>query len=328
MSKTANPASVGLFLVCGAALAVAGALIFTSQSIFHPHQKEILYFDASLKGLNPGAPVKFRGVTIGSVVEVLIRHNQSSNDFSMPVIISIDKKLAQAKSDELLQIGNQGRLDHLIEQGFRGRLDAESLVTGILYVGLDLAPNAPVPVFHQLKPEYQEIPTLPSEIQQLLAKLADIDVSGLSERLNRLLARVDAGLGQLDVAGINEGVTNLLRAANQLVRTPDLTNSLTSLRLTLDGARAVLKRVDGRVDPLALSVASTLADVQKTLTDLRVCVRNVSDLVGSDSALRPDLMQALEQLGDAGRTVADLAEFLKRDPNALLAGKKRSKEEP
>jgi paraquat-inducible protein B len=200
--------------------------------------------------------------------------------------------------------------------------------TGILYVGLDFAPNAPAPVFHQLKPEYQEIPTLPSEIQQLLAKLADIDVRGLSERLNRLLARVDAGLGQLDIAGINEGVTNLLGAANQLVRTPDLTNSLTSLRLTLDQARGVLKRVDGRVDPLADSVASTLSGAQKTLADLRVCVRNVSDLVGPDSALRPDLAQALEQLGDAGRTVADLAEFLKRDPNALLAGKKRPKEEP
>src|SRR5215813_1066220 len=104
MSKKANPASVGLFLIFGLALLVAGVLIFTSRSAFHPHQKEILYFDASLKGLNPGAPVKFRGVTIGSVVEVLIRHNQAGNDFSMPVLITLDKKVAQAKSDELLEI--------------------------------------------------------------------------------------------------------------------------------------------------------------------------------------------------------------------------------
>src|SRR5262245_13390067 len=120
MSKKANPVSVGLFVILGLALAVAGVLLFTSRSALHPRVKEILYFDSSLKGLEPGAPVKFRGVTVGSVVEVFVRHNQSSNDFSMPVLISLDKKLAQAKSDELLHIESQAMLDHLVQRGFRG----------------------------------------------------------------------------------------------------------------------------------------------------------------------------------------------------------------
>ena len=104
MSKKTNPTSIGLFFVIGLALCVAGLLVFSSRSLFHPQQKCILYFNASLKGLNPGAPVKIRGVTVGSVVEILIRHNQAPDDFSMPVIIAIDKKLAQTKSDELLRI--------------------------------------------------------------------------------------------------------------------------------------------------------------------------------------------------------------------------------
>jgi paraquat-inducible protein B len=328
MSKKASPTSVGLFIIFGIALVVAGGLIFTSRSIFHARQKEILYFNTSLKGLNPGAPVKFRGVTIGSVVEVLIRHNQASNDFSMPVLISIDKKLAQAKSDELLQIGSQARLDHLIEQGFRGRLDAESFVTGVLYVGLDFVPNAPVPLFHQLKPEYHEIPTLPSDIQQLLANLAQVDVRSLSEKLNGILGRLDTILDQLNVSAINAGVTNLLGAANRLLQTPDLTNSFVSLRQTLDQAGALVKRVDCRVDPLADSITNTLFDAQKTLVDMRVGIRNVSDLLGPDSAFRPNLNQALEELSHASHAVAELAELLERNPNALLAGKKQPKEQP
>jgi len=124
MSKKANPAVIGLFIVAGVGLAVAGLLLFSSQRLFHPRQMLILYFDATLKGLNPGAPVKFRGVTIGKVAEVLIRHNQATNDFSMPVIVSIDKKLAQSKSDEQLEIGSEARLSLLIQQGFRGGLDA------------------------------------------------------------------------------------------------------------------------------------------------------------------------------------------------------------
>jgi len=328
MSKKANPTALGLFLICGLTLGVVGLFIFSSRSLFHPRQKEILYFDASLKGLNPGAPVKFRGVTVGSVVEVLIRHNQSSNDFSMPVVITIDKKLAQAKADEFLAIGSRARLDQLIRQGFRGRLDAESLVTGVLYVGLDILPNAPPPVFHQLTPEHQEIPTVPTDVEQLLANLAHFDARGLSEKLNGLLTRLDTSLGQLNFGVINEGVTNLLGAANHLLTTPDLTNSFASLRHTLDQAGTLLKRIDGRVDPLADSVTNTLYDARKALADLRVTVRNVSDMLGPDSAIRPDLTQALEELGNAGRAVAELAEFLNRNPNALLIGKKRPKEQP
>lgn len=327
MSKKASPTSIALFLIVGLALAIAGVLIFTSRSLFHPRVKEILYFDASLKGLDPGAPVKFRGVTIGSVVEVLIRHNQSSNDFSMPVLIQIDKKLAQSKSDEFIPIGLQARLDHLIQRGFRARLDAESLVTGVLYISLDIVPNAPAPEFHQLTPEYLEIPTLPSDIQQLLANLAHVDVRGLSDKLNGILARLDTSLSQLNMADINAGVTNVLASANNVLTTPNLTNSFTSFREALTQAQVLLKRVDGRVDPLADSVTNTLFDAQKTLAGLRVAVRNVSDLLSPDSAVPPDLAETLEELSNAGRAIAALAEFLERNPNALLAGKSKPREQ-
>jgi paraquat-inducible protein B len=328
MSKKANPVSIGLFLIFGLALAVAAVLVFTSRSAFHPRVKQILYFDSSLKGLEPGAPVKFRGVTIGSVVEVLIRHNQFTNDYSMPVLISLDKKLAQGKSDELLQIGSQAMLDHLIQRGFRGRLDAESLVTGILYISLDIVPSAPTPVLHQLTPEYLEVPTLPSDIQQLLSNLAHIDVHGLSEKLNGILTRLDASLSEVNMAQINACVTNLLAGANRVVSSPDLTNSFTALRETLTRAGGLIKRVDGRVDPLADGVTKTLNEAQTTLADVRVAVRRASDLLGPDSALRPDLIQALEELGEAGHNIAELAQFLERNPNALLVGKKRSNEQP
>src|SRR6516164_4973921 len=102
--KQVNPTALGLFLVVGLAFAVGGVILFSSGTIFHPVVKDVLYFDGSLKGLEVGAPVKFRGVTIGKVEQILIRHNQAREDFAMPVIIAIDKKLAQSKSDENLLI--------------------------------------------------------------------------------------------------------------------------------------------------------------------------------------------------------------------------------
>ena len=228
MSKKANPASIGLFFPVGLALGIAGLLLFSSRGRFHPHQKSILYFNASLKGLNPGAPVKYRGVTIGSVIEILIRHNQATNDFSMPVVITIDKKVAQAKSDELLRIGEQAKLDELIRDGFRARLDAESLVTGVLYVELDVVPYAPPPVFHQITPEYHEIPTIPSDVQKLMADLtrlmadlSHLDVRGLAEKLNGILTRADTSLSQLNIPEINAGgKTTMKQIADHAVTCP------------------------------------------------------------------------------------------------------------
>src|SRR4029434_9588170 len=108
-------------------------------------------------------------------------------------------------------------------------------------VGLEMVPNAPPPVFHQLKPEYDEIPTLPSEVEQLMATLphllgalAHLDVCGLSEKLSSVLTRADTSLSQLSIPEINAGVTNLLTAANNVVANPNLTNSFAALKQTLN----------------------------------------------------------------------------------------------
>jgi paraquat-inducible protein B len=238
-----------------------------------------------------------------------------------------EPRVAQIKSDEQLRIGEKDHLDQIIAQGLRARLDSESLVTGVLYVAVDIIPDAPPPIFHQLNPEFQEIPTVPSDLQQLMASVAHLNLQGLSEKLGGILAHFDMILGQLDVPAINAGVTNLLGSASHVVTAPDLTNSLTSLRRTLDQAEVLVRHVDGRVDPLVDSATNTLSDARKTLADLRVSLQNISDLVGPDSAVRPGLARALEELGNASRSVADLADLLKRDPNALLVGRK-SKEQP
>jgi hypothetical protein len=79
---------------------------------------------------------------------------------------------------------------------------------------------------------------------------------------------------------------------------------------------------------LADGVTNTLYDAQKTMAGLRVAIRNVSDMLDPDAPLRPDLIQAVEELGNAGRSVADLAEFLKRNPQVLVTGRKPPKPQP
>ena len=328
MSRKANPTAIGLFIVIGLVLGVVGLILFGSGKLFSKQHRFILYFDASLKGLNPGAPVKLRGVTIGSVAEVLIAHNQAANDYSMPVIIDVDQALLHARSDRRLEVGSGDLFEALVEKGLRGKLDTENLVTGVLYVELEIVPHAPPPVFHQLKPEYPEIPTMPTTIQELISNLASFDIKGISDKLNALLTRLDTTLTELNVQQLNRGLTNLIASLDQVLSSSDLTNSLAGLRLTLEDARALVRKLDGRVDPIADSVTNTLVAAQLTLAQMRRGVEQLSGLLAADAPLQNELTTALDELGNAARAVADLAEFLQRHPNALISGKKTSQPKP
>src|SRR5437773_7096222 len=100
MSKKANPTLIGLFIVSGVGLLLAGVVLFSSLKLFSKTWTNILYFDTSLSGLSEGAPVKYRGVAIGTVKKVMIHFNQKTNDYFMPVIIELQDKLLKARLDE------------------------------------------------------------------------------------------------------------------------------------------------------------------------------------------------------------------------------------
>src|ERR1700756_1084230 len=97
MSRKANPTAIGIFIFTGLILAVGGLLLFTSSKFYKPTTKFIVYFENNLNGLNEGAPVKFRGVTIGSVSRLMIKFNQDKNDRAMPVIIELQEDLIRKR---------------------------------------------------------------------------------------------------------------------------------------------------------------------------------------------------------------------------------------
>jgi len=331
MSKKINTTSIGLFIVTGVALGVIGLLLFSSSKMFSKTRDLIVYFNDSLNGLNEGAPVKFRGVTVGSIKRVMVRYNQATNDFAMPVILEIDDKLVYRRlGDEEGQLfytsGTEERIrEARIKGGMRASLQTESLVTGVLYVDIRINPNSPPPVLHQLKKIYIELPTEPTQIQQLFNNLASLDIHSLQTNLNNLITRLDTTVGELKMTDINAGVTNLLGSVNRLVTDPNITNALAALRPTIDQYRELGAKVTGKIDPLADSVTNTLAEANSTLAQLRGTGENLRTMLAPDSPLRNDLDQALEQLAGAAQSISSLADFLKQHPNALLAGRELPK---
>lgn len=321
MSAKANPTLIGLFIVIGVALGVAGLLLFSSSKLFSPTLDCVLYFNETLNGLNEGAPVKYRGVTIGSVKKVMIHFNQHTNDYAMPVIAQMEKRLISERMGDEPDKFSAASLQRRIKHGLRASLQTESLVTGVLYIEMHPNPNAPPAVYHQIAALYPEIPTEPTQIQQLVQNLASLDIKSIETNVNQLLTSLKTALGNVHVAQIDAGLTNLLRSMDLLVNSPEITNDLAAIRITLEQYRLLGEKLNGRVDPLVDSLTNTLSNANTALAQFRGAAENVRTLIAPDSPLRNNLDQSLEQLAGALQSLSALADFLKQHPNALITGR-------
>ena len=330
MSQKANPTVIGVFIVVGLTLAVGGLLIFSSSKFFSQSQECILYFNTSLNGLSEGAPVKYRGVTVGTVDRVMIRFNQATNDFAMPVIIKIEASLLRKRLGdvEAIESENPLRIDASVQRRLRASLQAESFVTGVLYVELNALTNPPEAKNHQLRDLYPEIATQPSEVQQLMQNLASMDVKGLEEKISALIQRVDITISSLKAGELSESLSGVLNSLRRVVDSPELTNALASVPATLKEYRLLAEKLDGRLGTLADSATNTLAEASATLAEFRGGAENLRAVLAPDSPLRHDLSLALEQFANAAQTISALTDFLKQHPNALLTGREALSTKP
>jgi len=328
MSKKANSTAIGLFIVAGLGLGVCGLILFSSSRLFTRTHECILYFDSSLNGLNEGAPVKYRGVTVGSVKRVMIHFNQFSNDFSMPVIIELQDNLMRKRLEDGRTLEVLTDLAGDVHRGLRATLEADSFVTGVLYVGLNTLADAAPPFLHQLKPLYFEIPTQETHIELMMRNLASLDLKGLEKDLRGLISRMDATIEGMKVEELRNSISNLLAGLNSLARSPELTNTLAAARSAADKYGQLADRISGRIDPLVASATNTLAQADTTLAELRSGVQNLRGMLAPDSALNYDLSMALNQLATAAQSISALADFLREHPNALLTGREIPNQRP
>ena len=329
MSKKINTTSIGLFIVTGVVLGVIGLLLFSSSKLFSRTEEMIVYFDNSLNGLNEGAPVKYRGVIIGSVKRVMIRFNQDPKDYSLPVILELEEKLLRQRlGDETMRVFTPEAIQRGFRNGLRATLQTQSILTGVLYVDLDFHRDAPPPVFHQLQQIYVEVPSEATDVQQLMNNLASLDLKSIEKNLNALLVNINTSVSSFHLAEIHDDLIKVLGSVDRLVSSPDLKNDLAAIHTTLDQYRLLGEKLNNRIDPLADEVTKTLAEADRALVQVRGAAQNVRIQLAPDAPLPNDLDQALRQLSDAVQSLSSLLDFLKQHPNALITGREKLEKKP
>jgi paraquat-inducible protein B len=138
----------------------------------------VLIFKQSVRGLAPGAPVEFRGIRIGEVVELSAQVDPKTVEFSVPVTIRLDAerlgvKVLDAPSPEAWDAMRRKVIDTLTQRGFRAQLRTGNLLTGALYVNFDAFPAAP-PATVDWSQTPPQLPTIPGELEAIEASIVNI----------------------------------------------------------------------------------------------------------------------------------------------------------
>ena len=150
MNKKISPTLIGAFVIGAIALLVIAIIVFGSGRLFKQTREFVLYFETSVNGLRVGAPVKFKGVEIGSVKNIVLQLEKDTQVARIPVIIEIDlEKLTARGAAGTIAEDREAFRKAITDLGLRGQLLMESLVTGLLYVGLDFFPGTPVNLVQQ-----------------------------------------------------------------------------------------------------------------------------------------------------------------------------------
>lgn len=343
MSKQANPMAIGGFVLGALILAVVAILVFSTDALFKSKTPIVSYFPGTVRGLNVGARVEFRGVQIGQVVDIKLDYWQDEGRFAIPVRYEIwpenlnifdrqaESTLAEEKDD----------YDRLVrEEGLRAQLEAVSLVTGQYMVSLDLYPSTPAK-FVSEDPSIVEIPAIESTRDRVAGMLERLRLNDLVNQgieamaaltalvedpaVRKLVTNADQVLIQVQqmVADLDVGIKPILqRLDGTLTEYGSLAQTLAkrgntladSIEQTSAEIATLSRRVDSQVGPLSVSAQRSLDEAGKAFD-------SANDLLAEDSAQRHNLDLLLQEAAGAARSLRLLAEFIEQNPDALIKGK-------
>lgn len=257
---------------------------------FIPDTRALLMFHQSVRGLQRGATVEFRGIPIGRVLDISFKR-AAIGDPRVPVLIEMESS-ALERALNITKSADGFDIKSAVRNGLTAKLESASLLTGALYIDLDLE-EVDLPIEPEMQENLVVIPSQPGGIAQL------------EDRVNAILAKIEA----LPLDGTLAKFGN---AADEAAMTiADARETLDSIEETVNEAKAVLASEDTQ---------KLTAELNKTLAEMRTSVNSL----GPEGAVQGDLRRALDELRAAARSFGELSETVDEKPNSLIFGRKSS----
>ncbi len=308
----ANPKVVGGFIIGGALLFLLAIAALVSGKFFTKSTTLVSFFPESVRGLQIGSPVTFRGVPLGQVtaIEAYMVRKDAGIDIEVTYQVNLDRVHDPAGTvRELKSQGPGEAAKFLVDKGLRAELQSTSLVTGQLYIDLDFHPGSP-PRVVDIPTSHPQIPTAPTKMQVL------------SERVERFAS----ALSELPYDEIARNLSDTLAAFRDLARAPEVKSALAAagtagrdLSRTLGNVDRLVGEVRGKVSEA--DVKMVVRDLHDTLEAAQRGLTQIQATLAGTSGAQREFSHTLSEIARAAAAVRVLAEYLERNPSSVLEGK-------
>jgi paraquat-inducible protein B len=259
----------------------------------------VAFFDETVRGLNKGAPVEFRGIKVGEVVDVRLEFDEKKIAFRIPVLMAIEPERIAAMNGS--PKNHKNLVSRLVEKGLRAQLRTGVLLTGQLYVNLDMYPNAAPATLAYSGPH----PVIPA-------------IAGSTEEIAAGIANFVRRLEKLPLEEIGADLRASLRSINRLVGSEDMGASLAALRKALEQLNRFTATLNNESAP---QINAALEQLRQVLEQTEKTIASADGLINGQTPLTYDLQKMMQELTKAGRAISVLADYLQRHPEALVFGK-------
>lgn len=316
MSKEANTKLIGAFVLGAVTLIVIVFVIFGSGKFFQKSEKFVIFFQGDVIGLRVGAPVKVRGVDIGSVTKISPIYDEKGE-----VQIEVITKILEGKVYDTMgyyeDMEEEEFMDYLVERGLRARLETQSIVTGVRYIKLDFFPESPLNLIG-LNKDYYEIPStitageeLNALLERALKTFEEIPLVEITHQLHDTLVTANTALTSID------GVMNAPEVRNAIASVSDSLTAVETFVADLDEQTDPL--IEDKLDALITSWTETSQAITKMIEQSEKSLVRMETMAMDD---RYEIRMALQEIAKASRAMRQLVDHLQREPRSLIYGKK------
>jgi ABC-type transporter Mla subunit MlaD len=317
---------VGALILAGVALAV-GLIWFLGGASFSHGRVLETYFSESVQGLEVGAPVKYRGVTLGRVTDIGLVNAEYHSNLATSVNDQIYRLVFVRYAIDPTKLGPAPDTATAVRLGLRARLAAQG-ITGLSYIELDfvdprLNPVPPVP----WQPKGDYVPSVPSTLGQLqdaaqnmLSRLAKVDFDGLATSATELMQDLHREVTTGDAHQALTQLAALLQTLRETVTAADLPGLSADIRHTSGAVRNVAQSEDlRRLLSRAAAAADGLARVTASLPPLIAALQATTQRANAGTAdVQQALVPLLRDLQLTAENLREATDALRRYPAQML----------
>jgi len=276
---------VGLFVVFGFVLAIAGIIWLGMSHYFEKGTMHSAYFDESVQGLDKDSPVKYRGLTIGRVDTIRV----APDDTLIEVLIKIESDI-EMEEDMVARLKSVG-------------------ITGIMFVEIERRkPNTPdfTPEL-TFDPKYHVIATQPSEIEKIfgdidsfMKTIKDLDLKGISDSLKSALDNLDNAVSDAQISAVSASIQQAFNNMNALssdaretagridtlidqsesnlvTAIQSFNQSMAKAEEMMDTGKSMVVNTDNQINRLANQLSFTIFNLEKATNSLNTLIGLTSE---------------------------------------------------